>query len=354
MSRRIITIAAFIIAANIFPAPCTGIASQDNSPSKAENAELSRLPAPYRYWLTEDVPYIITNNERAGFLRLADDDERDLFIEQFWQRRNPIPSSAENVYQEEYYRRIAYSNEHFSTDVPGWRTDRGRIYIMLGPPDEIRDDSGSGPHAAERWQLWRFRYLSGLGENVELKFVNVGVPGDFRLEAGAAVRTALTHMPETWQNESIHITGDVAPISGRFKTLEAFAMAHLSRNGVAFDDQVEFLPITYFTTCTELTIRIPRSELRPRSAQSGDARQLDLFCRILDARPRIVAMFGYEIRHPEAPGSLQDSAEFYSFSRELLLRPGAYDITIIVSDPKSGEVGTVYAKLDVPFMAKQN
>jgi GWxTD domain-containing protein len=351
MARRITTLLAIMVAANIFAAAHIQNASQNNSSSAVENAELSRLPAAYRSWLTEDVPYIITKNERESFLRLADDDERDLFIEQFWQRRNPDPRSEENVYQEEYYRRIEYSNEHFSAQVPGWQTDRGRIYILFGPPDEIRADSDADPHAAEPWQLWRFRYLSGIGENVELKFVNVDASGNYRLETTAAVRAVLAQMPEIWEHESVRTSGYVAPISGRFKVLEAVAMAHLSRNGIAFDHQIESLPITNFTTRVELTIRIPRTEPRQRSAQSDDARQLDLFCRVLDARPRIVAMFGQQILQANAAAALHDSAEFQAFKRELLLRPGAYDIAIVVSDPKSGEVGTEYARLDVPFMA---
>jgi GWxTD domain-containing protein len=318
-----------------------------------QDGQLSRLPVPYRSWLTEDVPYIITNEERGMFLRLANDDERDQFIEQFWQRRNPIPSSEENPYQEEYYRRIEYSNDHFSTDVPGWRTDRGRIYIMLGPPDEIRDDSDPDGHAAERWQLWRFRYLSGIGENVELKFVKLGASGNCRLETSAALRGVLAQMPEIWENESPRITGYVAPISGRFKALEAVATAHVSRSGIAFDHGVQYSPITNFITRVELAIRIPQFDLGRRSAPSGDTPGLDIFCRFLDARSRIVAMFAQQFPLPNAAAPGRDSAEFYACRRELLLRPGPYDIDIVVSDPKSGEVGTVHAKLDVPLMTNR-
>jgi GWxTD domain-containing protein len=127
MARRIIMLLAIIIAVNVFAAAHTRTASQNNSSSAAEDAALSRLPARYRGWLTEDVPYIIANAEREAFLQLADHQERDQFIEQFWQRRYPVASYEENPFEEEHYRGIAYANEHFSTDLPGWRTDRGRI-----------------------------------------------------------------------------------------------------------------------------------------------------------------------------------------------------------------------------------
>jgi GWxTD domain-containing protein len=161
---------AIIVTANVFAAAPIRIASQNDSSSAAENAELSRLPALCRSWLTEDVPYIIANVEREAFLQLADDQERDQFIEQFWQRRYPVASYEENPFEEEHYRRIAYSNKHFSTDLPGWRTNRGRIYIAWGPPDEIRENSHPDPRSAESWQIWQYKFLEGIGENVEVKF----------------------------------------------------------------------------------------------------------------------------------------------------------------------------------------
>src|SRR5580704_13564454 len=99
------------------------------------------LATPYKKWLEEEVPYIITDEERSAFLQLQTNEEREQFIEAFWQRRDPTPDTVENEFKEEHYRRIAYTNERFSSGIPGWRTDRGRIYIMWGPPDEIESHS---------------------------------------------------------------------------------------------------------------------------------------------------------------------------------------------------------------------
>jgi len=91
----------------------------------------------YQHWLDQDVVYIITPEERAAYEHLTSDEERDHFIEQFWLRRDPTPGTPENEFKEEHYRRIAYSNIHFADPRPGWKTDRGRIYIVEGPADEI-------------------------------------------------------------------------------------------------------------------------------------------------------------------------------------------------------------------------
>lgn len=91
----------------------------------------------YKKWLEEDVRWIITDQERADFKKLADDKERDRFIAEFWERRNPTPGRSRNIVKEEHYQRLAYVDQHFSEDVPGWKTDRGRVYIMWGPPDDI-------------------------------------------------------------------------------------------------------------------------------------------------------------------------------------------------------------------------
>jgi GWxTD domain-containing protein len=170
----------------------------------AESSERApNLPGWYEQWPSEEVPYLITNEERAAFEKLPTDDERQLFIQQFWDRRNPKPGSAENEFKEEYYRRIAYANEHFAANVPGWKTDRGRIYIMYGPPDEIDSHPVASANFAKPTDIWRYRYIDeyappkpvivqGKTElkgqtirrlNVEMKFVDACSCGDYRLES---------------------------------------------------------------------------------------------------------------------------------------------------------------------------
>lgn len=133
----------------------------------------------YQKWLNEDVRWIITPAERTAFLKLHTDNERDRFIEQFWLRRDPTPSTARNEFKEEHYRRLAYANTHFTSTVPGWKTDRGRTYITLGPPYSITaSEIGSGN--AHPTEVWVYRFLEGIGTNVNFTFVDLCDCGDYR------------------------------------------------------------------------------------------------------------------------------------------------------------------------------
>jgi GWxTD domain-containing protein len=129
------------------------------------SAQLAQLPAPeaspsiYGKWLDEDVTYIITAEERAAFLSLTSDDDREQFVEQFWMRHDKV----------EHYRRIAYANEHFGDSLPGWRTDCGHVYIVLGPPDEMDHET------------WRYPFVDGIGSDVRIVFTNPAGTGEYRI-----------------------------------------------------------------------------------------------------------------------------------------------------------------------------
>jgi GWxTD domain-containing protein len=141
------------------------------------------LSSPYRKWLNEDVAYIITDQERAVYNSLQTAEERDKFIEQFWLRRDPTPGTPENEFKEEHYRRIAYVNEHFSRadGIPGWKTDRGRVYITFGPPDEIEDHPGGNATTAVPFQQWRYKHIEGIGNDIMIEFVDPAVNGQYRM-----------------------------------------------------------------------------------------------------------------------------------------------------------------------------
>jgi len=106
----------------------------DKQEKRRQKAAQKEMESAYKSWLDEEVPYIITAEEKAAFKKLTTDDEREAFIENFWERRNPNPGSPENEFKEEYYRRIAYANEHYASGIPGWRTDRGCPSHSIPPP----------------------------------------------------------------------------------------------------------------------------------------------------------------------------------------------------------------------------
>jgi GWxTD domain-containing protein len=150
------------------------------------------LEGPYRKWLSEDVLYIITDEERTAFKRLATDEEREQFIEQFWLRRDPSPDSQENEFKEEHYRRIAYANERYASGIPGWKTDRGRIYITFGPPDEIEShpsggtyerpfEEGGGTTSTFPFEKWRYRWIQDIGSDIMIEFVDPTMTGEYRM-----------------------------------------------------------------------------------------------------------------------------------------------------------------------------
>src|SRR5499433_1994543 len=178
--------------------------------SKEQKKKMSRalkeLDAQYKQWLNEDVVYIITPEERTAFLQLSTSEEREQFIEQFWLRRSSNPDLPENDFKEEHYRRIAYANEHFASGIPGWKTDRGRIYIIWGPPDEIEShptggtydrptEEGGGSTTTYPWERWRYRYLEGIQENVELEFVDPSGTGEYHLTSDPSEKDALLYVP---------------------------------------------------------------------------------------------------------------------------------------------------------------
>src|SRR5256884_6510865 len=167
---------------------------------------LKELDNACRQWLTEDVTYIISPDERNAFLQLDTNEEREQFIEQFWLRRSSNPDLPENDFKEEHYRRIAYANEHYASGIPGWKPDAGRMSIMWGPPDEIEShptggtydrpmEEGGGSPSTYPWETWRWRYLEGIGENIILDFVDPSGSGEYHMTMDPSEKDALLHVP---------------------------------------------------------------------------------------------------------------------------------------------------------------
>src|SRR6266853_574723 len=176
---------------------------QKKQQKRSLKIELSKT---YKKWLNEDVVWIITDEERAAFKQLSNDEERDNFIEAFWQRRDPSPDTEENEYKEEHYRRIAYANEHFAAGIPGWKSDRGRIYIMYGKADEVEShpsggtyqrpmEEGGGETSTFPFEQWRYRYLEGIGQEVIIEFVDDCQCGAYEMTLDRSKKDALKYTP---------------------------------------------------------------------------------------------------------------------------------------------------------------
>src|SRR6266704_4869818 len=210
-----IVLAGFLAAGVVVvPPPAHAGGGQDKKPEQLSEKErkrkakqtLQELDTPYRKWLDEEVVYIIQPEERTAFLQLSTNEEREQFIEQFWQRRNPNPDLAENSFKEEHYRRIAYANERFASGIPGWKTDRGRIYIMWGKPDEVEShpaggayerpiEEGGGETSTYPFEKWRYRYIDGIGNDVNIEFVDPTMSGEYRMTMDPSEKDALLYVP---------------------------------------------------------------------------------------------------------------------------------------------------------------
>ena len=216
--------------------------SQEPDPLKRERSDKEKFAAQkaykieikgaYKTWLEQDVPYIISDEERRAFRTLSNDEEREAFIENFWLRRNPNPDSPENEFREEHYRRIAYANEHFAAGKPGWKTDRGHIYISFGAPDSIDAhpsggsyqrtvEEGGGETATFPFETWHYRYLEGVGENIDIEFVDTCLCGDYHFTIDRGEKDALTHVPGMGATmyEQLHMASKAQRTAGGMETL---------------------------------------------------------------------------------------------------------------------------------------
>ncbi len=175
-------------------------------PSEKVRNVKPELKRAYKDWLEKDVAYIITSEEKRAFKQLQTDEERENFIENFWRRRDPDPDTEENEFREEYYERIAYSNEHFSSGIPGWKTDRGRIYITFGKPDEKETHptgggydrpsyEGGGSTTTYPFEVWFYRHLDNVGDGIEIEFVDPTGTGEYRIARSPNEKDAMRTVP---------------------------------------------------------------------------------------------------------------------------------------------------------------
>jgi GWxTD domain-containing protein len=331
-----------------------------------EEAAIAKLPEHYRYWLAEDAVYIIAPEERCAYLQLSSNEEWDQFIDQFWTRRLSDAESLQNDYEEEHYRRIVFANENFSTTA-GWMTDRGHAYIQFGPPDKIElHRSGErtgrsfeeGPATVEYpYEVWRYRYLEGIGENVELKFVDVAGSGDYRLTAWPEVKNE--SVLERSQRRGDSAIGDQTEPEPRievyvrtmptgkvdYKDLEAMAVSHIDRKEVSFRYESEYRKATYATTMAKLVIIIPSDQLQP-AGTDGESTEagFKIFGRLAKPSGRVASTFEFS----EAGDALRTDAAFAIRQVTVPLDPGVYKLVLIVKDIGSGRTGTEDTSVKVP------
>jgi len=358
---------------------------------------MKELDTPYRKWLEEDVVYIITSEEKKSFLQLSTNEEREQFIEVFWQRRNADPESGDNSFKEEHYRRIAYANEHFASGIPGWKTDRGRIYITWGPPDEIQShpsggtyertsEEGGGSTSAYPFEDWRYRYLEGMGNDINLEFVDTTMTGEYHLTMDPCEKDALAKTPNAglsmsemmgmstkadratstdgttcgpavggrsanW-NEFNRIEQNAkifAPAPLKFKDLDTIVTARVLRNQLKFEYRTDYMRVTSDTVLVPITVQVPNRQLSFQSKDGVHSAVIEVFCRITTLSGKVVQTFEDTVNRDFPDTLLRQSLQGSSvYQKAVPLRPGLYRLDIVVKDQQSGNVGTQYTSLKVP------
>jgi len=353
----------------------------------------------YKKWVDEDVHWIITDEELKAFKSLSNDEERDQFIEAFWQRRNPNPDSPENEFREEHYRRIAYANEHFAAGKPGWKTDRGHIYIAFGKPDSIDShpsggmydrpiEEGGGETSTFPFEVWHYRYLEGIGDNIDVEFVDTCMCGDYHMTLDRSEKDALQHVPgagatlyeqmgmakqadrfrgglenlgtgpmssqqQSKQFDRLELYAKLqAPPPVKFKDLESFVTNHKLVTGPIFPFEVrtDFVKVTDDTVIMPVTLQIKNRDITFQTKDGVSKGVVDIFGRVSTITDHIVYTF-------EDPVEIEQPSELLSKTLEnsnlywkaIPLRPGRYRIDIAIKDVNNPDHVGIFAQgLTVP------
>lgn len=355
------------------------------------------LEGPWKKWLNEDVTYIITDEEKSAFKHLQTDEEREQFVEQFWRRRDPTPDTEENEYKEELYRRIAYANEHYASGIPGWKTDRGMIYIKYGPADEVEShpsggsyqrpiEEGGGQTSTYPFEDWRYRYLDGIGSDINIEFVDTTMTGEYRMTMDPSEKDALLYVPGAGLTlyEQMGITSKTArfnrtdgtrlgvgnmPLSQKyneftrleqfaklqkapvikFKDLQAVVDSSIKYNTLPMKVRADYIKVTDATVLANITVSFNRNELQYSSKDKISKATVNLYGRITTLSRRSVNWFEDTVAVEIPSEMLQKAMNGQSiYFKSVPLQPGTYRLNIVAKDLVGGTMNNYEMPLHVP------
>lgn len=355
------------------------------------------LAGPWKKWLNEDVVYIITDEEKKAFKQLKTDDERQTFVENFWARRDPTPDTEENEYKEEHYRRIAYANDHYASGIPGWKTDRGMIYIKYGPPDEIDShpsggsyerpiEEGGGETSTYPFEDWRYRYIEGVGTNVIIEFVDTTMSGEYHISLDPEEKDALLYVPGAGltmaeqmgmacktqrfqRTDGTHLgTGNQplpesmneftrleqyanlqkAPVI-KFKDLEAAVNSTIRYNTLPMQVRTDYIRVTDATVLTSISILFKNNDLNYSTKDKVSKATVNLYGRITSLTRKPVNWFEDTVS-AQVPAEMLQQAMTGSqiYSKTIPLAPGTYRLNIVAKDTVGNTMNNFEMALNVP------
>ena len=372
----------------------------DKEKFQQRKALKAELKGEYKKWVDEDVRWIITDEELAAFKSLSNDEERDQFIENFWLRRNPNPDSPENEYKEEHYARIAYANEHFPAGKPGWRTDRGHIYIAYGKPDSIDShpsggnyerpiEEGGGNTSTYPFEIWHYRYLEGIGDNIDIEFVDTCQCGDYHMTLDRSEKDALKYVPgagqtlyeqtgqskkaDRFSNAGLEQLGNgpfsqqqqskqfdrldrfsrlLAPPVVKFKDLEAFMATSKILTGppFLFDVRTDYVKVTNDTVLVPITLQIKNRQITFNNKDGVATGTVNILGRVSNLNHKAIQTFEDTV-NVQVPAELLAKTENNAsvYWKSIPLRPGLYKIDIVIKDVNNPDhIGTWRRSVNVP------
>jgi len=377
---------------------------------KNEKKKKEELKSVYKKWLDEDVPYIITDEERKAFKQLKTDEERDQFIEQFWLRRDPDPDTPENEYKDEYFQRIQYANEKFTSGIAGWRTDRGRIYIMFGKPDELESHPSGGQYERPSYEgggststypveNWWYRYIEGIGSDIEIEFVDPSGSGEYHIARSPDEKDALLNVPGAgltlaeslgMANKADRVTGGGGLssnasggqnqiFSGRakdqpfeklqllaelqrapaikFRDLEVKAdLPEIASDVLPFSVRTDFFRIGVESVATSFTMQFDHADLSFKNQGGIYSGQVNIYAKLTALSGRRAATFEDVVQTQRyGEDQLQAGQSQRSiYQKNIVLPPGRYKIDVVSRDTVSGKTGILHHSFEVPrYQEKQ-
>ena len=355
--------------------------------------------SPWNKWLNQDVVWIISEQEVQAFKSLKNDEEREQFVENFWLRRNPNPESPDNEFRDQHYARIEYANEHFPAGKPGWKTDRGHIYIAFGKPDSIDShpsggnyerpvEEGGGSTSTFPFETWHYRYLEGIGDNIDLEFVDSCQCGDYHLTIDRSEKDALKHTPgagltqyeqigqaqkkdrfngsleqlgngplaasqQSKQFDRINLYAKIlAPPPIKFKDLEQYIGKATILKGppFLFDVRTDYVKVTNDTVLMPLTLQIRNRDVTFQTKDGVSTGTVNILGQVSNINHRIVQTFEDTVTVQVASELLSaEQANMNLYWKALPLRPGIYKVDVVIKDVNNPEhIGTWRRSVNVP------
>lgn len=371
---------------------------QQDVPDRERNVKKERSNM-FKKWIEEDVAYIITDDEKKAWKKLATDEEREQFIEQFWRRRDPDPDTETNEYLEEHYERVAYANQHFTSGIPGWKTDRGRIYIMYGAPNEKETHpsggmyerpsyEGGGSTTTYPFETWFYRYLPGIGSGIEIEFVDPTGTGEYRIARSPDEKDALLNIPGAGLTlmEQLGLANKSDRLASRgtfgytgpgareqdspFSRLilytdlqrppqvnDVLEKSLLGTVGTGSEDtaalnvatKVDFYRASDERVMTAITIQTDNEDLTFKDVGGVQRARLNIYGRVTNLTGRRITSFEDPVTTDATVQELTSAKDKKSaYQRVLPLSPGNYKVDLLVRDINSGATTVKAIGFEVP------